>query len=435
MGTILSGIGSRYFGRKRTLMMTQTVALLALMVLRFAYIIPMFYLGSFLGGCTGGIVNAVIPTYVAEINQPRIRKFTGSFINVGFAFGFVYTKFVGVFSNWRDTVSCMFALPILGFILFIFCPESPSWYISKGREDIAALTMKTLRGNEVAANGEITRIKENLERQQRINKGVSEKSYIRSQINIVTKGTFIRPCLVVTIMMSIFWQWSGGRHLIFYTDDILNTFKIPISPTWMAAAIGGYQFMVALLGIFLSSVIPRRVYYMGSGALLCLGNVILGVSVHLLRYEFFVNFLKVNDGMKWLPVCGFLIYFLGYQLGFMSVGFMLLGEILPSNGKEIGGCIIIQCMNVSFFLSLKSSNWMQNIMGLDGLFCLFAVVAFASIIFAYFVIPETFGKTLEEMEDHYRKICYSPVYKPSVPATEVINMSFVSDNGLTLDHK
>ena len=109
MGTILSGIGSRYFGRKRTLMMTQAVALLALMVLRFAYSIPMFYLGSFLGGCTGGIVNAVIPTYVAEINQPRIRKFTGSFINVGFAFGFVYTKFVGVFTNWRDTVLCMFA--------------------------------------------------------------------------------------------------------------------------------------------------------------------------------------------------------------------------------------------------------------------------------------------------------------------------------------
>ena len=78
---------------------------------------------------------------------------------------------------------------------------------------------------------------------------------------------------------------------------------------------------------------------------------------------------------------------------------------------------------------------MQDVMGLDGLFCLFAIIAFASIIFGYFVIPETFGKTLEEIEDHYRKICYPAVYKASVAVNEVINMSFVSDNGLTLEHK
>ena len=92
-------------------------------------------------------------------------------------------------------------------------------------------------------------------------------------------------------------------------------------------------------------------------------------------------------------------------------------------------------MNVSFFLSLKSSNWMQEVMGLDGLFCLFAAIAFASIIFGYVFIPETFGKTLEEIEDHYRKICYPAVYKVSVIVNEVINLSFVSDNGLSLERK
>ena len=117
----------------------------------------------------------------------------------------------------------------------------------------------------------------------------------------------------------------------------------------------------------------------------------LGDNRAFVEIRVFREFSEVNDGMKWHPVCGFLIYFLGYQFRFMSVGFMLLGEILPSNGKEISGCIIIQCMNVSFFLSLNSSNWMQDIMGLDGLFCLFAVIALASIIFGYFGIPETFG--------------------------------------------
>ena len=74
--SLVSGLQSNYLGRKPTLMITQMVALAGFLFLRFANDVPMFYIGSFLGGYTNGINMAVMPTYVGEINQPKIRTFT-----------------------------------------------------------------------------------------------------------------------------------------------------------------------------------------------------------------------------------------------------------------------------------------------------------------------------------------------------------------------
>ena len=430
---MLSGIGSGYLGRKKTLMITQIVALIGILVLRFASSVPHFYLGSFLGGCSGGIVNAVVPAYVGEINQPRIRKFSGSLMNTIFYCGFTCTKIISIFANWRDTVAFMSSLPVLGLVLICFCPESPTWYMLKGMADSAIKTMISLRGDVEVANKEIQKIKDNLEKQRESEQHNNNTSKIQAQIQIITKGTFIRPCLVVTILMAVCWQWTGGPVLSFYTDDILNRFEVPIPPLWVASVIGGYQLCCCVLGIFISYIIPRRKYYMTSGTLVFLGAGVLGTVVHLLKYELFKSLFADHYGLKWIPAIGLLIYFLGYNLGYISVCFILLGELLPSNGKEIGGCIIIQFMNLSFFLALKSSNWCIQFLGFDGLFWLFAGVAFFSIIFAYFVIPETFGKTLEETEDHYRKICYPREYKAVTIGTELINASFVFDSSLTIN--
>ena len=427
---MISGIASGYLGRKKTLMITQTVALVGILVLRFASSVPHFYLGSFLGGCSGGIVNAVVPAYIGEINQPRIRKFSGSFMNTIFYCGFTCTKMISIFLNWRDTVACMSSLPALGLVLICFCPESPTWYMLKGKDDSAIQTMINLRGDVEVAHKEIQNIRANLEKQRESEQHVNNTSKIQAQIKLITKGTFVRPCLVVTILMSVCWQWTGGPVLSFYTDDILNRFDVPIPSLWVAPVIGGYQLCCCVLGIFISSVVPRRKYYMISGSLVFLGAGILGTVVHLLKYGMFKSMFEDHYELKWIPAIGFLIYYLGYNLGYISVCFTLLGELLPSKSKEIGGCIIIQFMNLSFFLALKSANWCIQLLGFDGLFWLFSGVALFSIIFAYFVIPETFGRTLEEMEDHYRKICYPRAYEDATIGTELINVSIVSDSNL-----
>jgi SP family facilitated glucose transporter-like MFS transporter 8 len=296
----------------------------------------------------------------------------------------------------------------------------------KGRNEMATVTLITLRGDPEVANKEASRIKSNLEKQKQSNSSDNQSSYVKSQLKTITKGTFVRPCMVVSILMVVFWQWSGGALITFYTEDILEQFGVPIPVPWIATGVGCYMFICSFLGAFISSVIPRRKYYMGSGVLVSLGAAILGATVHLSKYDFFVDLLNKNEEVKWLPVMGLLLYLLGYQLGYISVCFMLLGELLPSNARGIGGCIIIFFNNISFFVAVKSSNICQEILGLDGLFGLFSIVAFFSTIFAYFFVPETFGKSLEEMEEHYREICYTNQYQKYKSKTENINMAYIS---------
>ena len=374
--TLVGGLQSNYLGRKPTLLITQIVALAGFLLLRFANDVPMFYIGSFLGGYTNGITLSIMPTYVGEVNQPRIRRFTGSFIRLAFTMGFAGTKLIGIFVSWRDTLSIIMALPCMGFFLFCFCPETPTWYMLKGKHKLATATLITLRGDPDVAKREVSIIKNNLQKQEQSYSTTDQFSYVKSQLKIITRGTFVRPCMVVTILMVVFWQWTGGALLTFYTEDILKQFGVPIPASWIATGVGCYQFVCSFLGVFISSVIPRRKYYMGSGVLVSLGAAVLGATFHLLKYEFFVDLLKENEEVKWVPVIGLLLLLLGYMTGYISVCFILLGELLPANARGIGGCIVIFFTNISFFLAVKSSNICQEMLGLDGLFGLFSGLAF-----------------------------------------------------------
>ena len=151
------------------------------------------------------------------------------------------------------------------------------------------------------------------------------------------------------------------------------------------------------------------------------------IRIHIKKYEAVANSFDTNPGLRWIPVVAFLIYLAGYSTGYVAVCFMLLGELLPSNGKEIGGFMIVQSTNISSIILIKCAPALQTSLGVDGMFFLFSGVAAFAIIFTLLCVPETFGKTLKEMEDHYRKICY----KHSVPNSNIehqnTNPSFVLD--------
>ena len=439
LGAFAIGVQCDYLGRRPALMIMQLVSVLGLLCLRFAYNVPMLYAGSLLGGYVQGAGNGVMPMYVGEINQPRLRKFTGSFIVLAFTIGFAITKLIGILVSWRTTLTIIAVLPSIVFILLFLCPETPTWYMLKGKKETATSVMMRLRGDTAVAMSEISRIQANLEKQKQVNSESDHSSSIKNHINIIARGTFLRPCGVLVIIFAVCWQWTGGGPITFYTEDILKQFEVPIPVSWIATGQGIFQFICSLLGVFLSSVIPRRKYYIGSGVCIFLGTMILGIAMHLLKYSFFLSFLEEYPVAKWIPIVGFALYLFGYQTGFIAVCFMLLGELLPSNAKGIGGFIVIQLNNISFFIAVKSAKFNVDTLGLDGFFWLCAGIALFSIIFSYICVPETFGKSLEDMEDHYRRLCYPDKYKRDANAmkniTDITNLAYVPESDAYDLHK
>jgi MFS family permease len=414
-------------GRKKTVLITQAVAFLGALCIVFAKTVTLFCIGNFLAGYTNSVFMGVAPIYTSEINQPKIRKFTGSFLANSFFLGLALTYLVGWLSTWKVAAYIQTIWPCIIFVFLLFCPESPTWLIVNGRHDLARETLIQLRGDEEVAMKELSRIKDNLEKQKLGTTENIQSTYARDQLKLVTKGTFVRPCLVVTILMAMCWPWTGGMSIQFYTPDLLKKFEIPADQYLASTALGCYQLLCGLCGILISSLLPRRKFYIFSGICIFIGSFMLATIVHLRRYAFFVDTLNESTTLRWIPVIALLVYFAGYSTGYVSIGFMLLGELLPSNAREMGSFLINQCTNISLIILIKFVPDLQEVLGLDGLFCLFSGIAVFSIIFAYFCIPETFGKSLEEIEEHYRTICYSNHLRNSNKVPEIINLSYVSD--------
>jgi hypothetical protein len=277
----------------------------------------------------------------------------------------------------------------------------------KGRKDVAFAVLIKLRGNKEAAQMEMDRIDDNLVEQQLLQSvHCNNVSYIKWQLMIISKQTFIRPCCVLILLLGIACQWTGEASLTFYTVTIIQKFKIPVSPYWISANIGGYQLLVALLSVYISAKIPRRNFYMASGVVVILGAGFRGAIVHFQEYDFFVELSRKYPILQWLPVPAFMVYYGGYASGYVTVCDMLLGELLPSNARSLGICIVVQFSNISFFVSTKFTPYFVEKLGIDGLFCSFSIIAMLSVIFTYLCVPETFGVPLEEIEEHYRKMCY-----------------------------
>ena len=414
VGTPLGGLHSDLWGRKNAMMATQILTLLGLLCLRFAQSVPMFHIGNFLGGYSEGVYIPVSALYTAEINQPKLRNYTMSFNMLAYFLTYCVTYMIASFVSWRQTISILIPLPCINFLTLLLCPESPTWYMLKGRTEDAFDTLMKLRGNSEAARLEMKKIQENLEEQKVLQKQSSnQSSYIKETISVLSKGTFIRPCSVLIFLYCIGWQWTGEASLTFYTVDIVQEFNIPISPYMISAGLGLYQFLVALISVFLSAVVPRRKYYIGSGILVMAGAGILGSYCHLQHYTVFTETLKSYPILHGIPIFALLLYFGGYTSGFVTVCHMLLGELLPSNARGIGSCIVVQCSNISFFLVTKFTPYCAKALGMDGFFWLFSIITLISILFFYFCVPETFGVSLEDIEQHYREICYPKKFRKS----------------------
>jgi Na+/melibiose symporter-like transporter len=344
--------------------------------------------------------------------------------------GFAITYLAGSLIDWKTAAAVQMGWPCIIVLLMLACPESPTWLMLKGKKELAAATLLNLRGDEEVTKQEISRIQENMDKQKEFSGENRHSSFFqttKAYFKTAMKGTFLRPCIILTIMLSICWHWTGAYVLILHMVVILEEFEVPLEADWASAALGVYQVLGAILGIAISFYISRRKFYIGSGICIFIGSFSLATVVPLKKYDFFIEALKNNTFLSWIPVIALLIYFAGYSTGWVSVCFMLMGELLPSNNRELGCLIAVQASNIASIILVKLLPDLKELLGLDGLFWLFSAVSVFAMLFVYFCVPETFGKTLEEIEEHYRMICYPnrSGYVDGFPGN--FNLAYTSD--------
>lgn len=206
----------------------------------------------------------------------------------------------------------------------------------------------------------------------------------------------LRP-ISIAFLIYFFQVFAGIDPVLFYTVDIFASSGATIDEYSSTIIIGVVQVIFALCGAFLVEYFGRRV-------LLMISELCMVCSLAVLGYYFFLKQQNGNvspEGLGWLPLTSLIVYVVSYSIGVGPVGYMIMGEILPHHVKGAAGCVLTSIKWGMSFAMTKFFLDLIRFLGDAGCYWLFAGFCFLGALYIFFFVPETKGKTLDEIQAEF----------------------------------
>jgi facilitated trehalose transporter len=283
-----------------------------------------YFKGRAISGFCVGIASLSLPVYLAETVQPEVRGTLGllptAFGNIGILLCFVAGKYM----DWSQLAFLGGALPVPFLILMFLIPETPRWYVSRGKEERARKALKWLRGKKADVEPELKGIvKSHCE---------AERHASQNAIFDLLKRSNLKP-LLISLGLMFFQQLSGINAVIFYTVPIFKDAGSTIDANLCTIIVG----VVNFIATFVATILIDR---LGRKMLLYISDVAMIITLLTLGTFFYYK----NNGadisnIGWLPLGSFVIFVLGFSIGFGPIPWLMMGEILP--GKRNSICAVI----------------------------------------------------------------------------------------------
>nr|XP_019704001.1 sugar transporter ERD6-like 16 isoform X2 [Elaeis guineensis] len=350
--------------------------------------------GSFeFGTCVGysaptqsGIINDIgltlsqVPVFIAEIAPKNLRGGLTTLNQLLICAGSAVAFIVGTFVTWR-TLVLIGLIPCLVLLAgLFFIPESPRWLAKVGRQRDSEVALQRLRGKDANISQEAAEIQENIETLQILPKArfqdLFQSKYIRS--------------VIVGVGLMVFQQLGGINGFGFYASNIFISAGFS-SGRLGTILFGSIQIPITILGAFLMDRSGRKPLIMVSATGTLIGCFATGVSFYL-----------KGQGMhaEWVPIlalAGIIVYIGSFSIGMGAVPWVIMSEIFPINIKGIAGGLVTL---VNWFGSWAVSYTFNFLMSWSsaGTFFIFSAASAATILFVARVVPETKGRTLEEIQ-------------------------------------
>ncbi len=373
IGAALGGIPADIFGRKKTLFWIGLSFFISSIGAAIAPDVNLFMLFRFLGGLGIGASSVVAPIYISEIAPAKHRgKLVISFqlnIVLGILIAYVSNYFIqGMENDWRIMLGVV-ALPSLLFsILILLTPETPQFLLLK-RNDIDG-ARKVLTLADPNPDETIQRIQNNA-------KQSTEKERLFS-------GKFVWP-LTLAFLFAFFNQMSGINAIIYYAPRIYELTGLGKESALLSTAgIGIANLLFTLLGWYLIDRVGRRI-------LMFIGSVGYIITLSLIAYAFY------TESYTLVPVYIF-AFIASHAIGQGSVIWVFISEIFPNSVRASGmawGSLthwVFAALVANFFPLFTESY------GGTLIFGFFAVMMVAQLAYVAFMMPETKGANLEDIE-------------------------------------
>lgn len=379
LGSLAGGIPTKHFGRKNTLIWVGVLYLVSALGSGLATDPYMFSFFRFLGGIGVGASTVAAPTYISEISTAKSRGRLVALYQFNIVFGILVAFIsnyllsgIGGANDWRWMLGVE-ALPAALYCLLILgVPKSPRWLLVQKEDELNALKTLKLLHDDSAALAELEMIKTHREDTTR-------------GINIFN-GKYSRS-LTLAFLLAFFNQLSGINFILYYAPVILENAGFASSDSLLSSiSIGGTNLLFTFVGLYL---IDR----MGRKSLMYIGSVGYIISLAMVAYGFKT---EANASFNLFFILSFIA---SHAVGQGAVIWVFISEIFPNSVRAAGQAWGTGTHWVfAAFITMLGEVVIENFPGWM-IFAVFAAFMVLQLLFTHFMMPETKGISLEELQD------------------------------------
>lgn len=402
VGVAISGELSDRFGRKKLLVLSSIlffISAIGCTLLPTPFGVIAFRM---LGGVGIGVASIIVPLYISEIAPAAIRGrlvtfyqlavtigillaylSNGALLNISFAIAEsevnALFKFLFVEEVWRGMFSVLLLPSLLFLAGLVLVPESPRWLIQRKRIDEATKIITLINGKKYPVELEVEEILSELE--------LETGSYKE------LLSPFLRKALLLGILLPFLSQFSGINAIIYYGPTILHNAGITITNSFLSQILFGCAIVVfTLIAIWKVDHIGRRTLYLIGTA---------GASVSLAFTGIFFHFTFISPGWLMLSVLCFLASF-AFSIG--PLKFVVASEIFPNKIRGRAMAISIMTMWIADTIVGQLTPVALRHVGTAATFWSFSFFCLLGFFFVMKFLPETKGKSLEEIQRFWKKM-------------------------------
>lgn len=389
VGAIASGQIAEYIGRKGSLMIASIPNIIGWLAISFAKDSSFLYMGRLLEGFGVGIISYTVPVYIAEIAPQNMRGALGSVNQLSVTIGITLAYLLGMIVNWRvlavmGVLPCAILIPGLFFI-----PESPRWLAKMGMMEDSEASLQVLRGFDTDITVELNEIKRSIATSS------SRRAVIRFQD---LKQRRYKVPLIIGIGLLALQQASGINGILFYASSIFRAAGIS-SSNIVTFGLGAIQVIATGINTWLLDKAGRRIF-------LIISTFGMSTSLTLVSISFFLKD-SAPEGSQYLFVLsvlalvGLVAFVISFSLGIGAIPWVIMSEILPVNIKSLAGSIATLANWLTAFIITMTATLLLN-WSTGGTFAIYALISVFSLVFVILWVPETKGRTLEEIQWSFR---------------------------------
>lgn len=396
VAALLTGFLVDGIGRVNTLKSAAIPYILGWTLIAQAPNVTVIIIGRVLTGFALAMGSSPAAVYITEVARPDLR---GALICLGpsmTSFGMVLVYLAGCFLHWRTVAWINIGFAVLPLMLmYLFTPESPTWLVSRGRNEEALKACKIVSVDKAKDLIHQRRVKL-LEREHERNSIIPHVNVFYKFFTSISQPTVYKPFAILT-MCFFFQQMSGIYVLIFYAVRFFKDVSQDVNPYLLSVVVG-------LIRMFVGFITSQLLYKFGRRVLILTSVLSMAVLIFMSGGISLLVKKQLLDS-EWLivPIICLLFYICMSTMGLLSIPWTMTAEMYPLEVRGVMQGATVCIAHVLMFGVIKSFYFLSAILGgTSGIQLFFAGVCIAGFIFMFIFLPETHKRTLEEISDYFR---------------------------------